>query len=235
MLCSRPIMMGSASVRAILDGTKTQTRRLVKPQPVIDLRGGQFESIDWLPYHEDYPDGTWVLWQMARAGKYQPVPLRFPYGARGTRLWVKEAHGLWGGRVWYKAAAEWPPSAALQQKRFWRSPMFMRREYARLALAIVDYWIEPVRDISLADIAAEGIDLNGTLPDIVPPPLKPTEAQLCVARQRFAAHWNRINRRVPFASNPYVWVIQFERVDSGPGLPDHQGQGSDAAVAAGAE
>jgi hypothetical protein len=209
----RPIMMGNASIWAILNGTKTQTRRLVKPQPVVDPDNWQFESIDWLPYHEDYPDGTWVHWRMVRPGEYEPVPLRCRYGERGARLWVKEAYALAGGKVWYQAAADAPPRAAVESApRFWRSPMFMRREYARITLEVVDYWIERVHDISLADIAAEGIDLSDLALPVVPPPLHPTDAQLCVARRRFAAHWDRINPRYPLASNPYVWVVQFERV-----------------------
>lgn len=95
----RPILFSGAMVRATLDGRKTITRRVVKPQPMSD----EGESLQWI---DDPSSAGWddelgsdpcfAHWMIMRPGKYQPAKIRCPYGAPGDRLWVRESHYAFG-------------------------------------------------------------------------------------------------------------------------------------------
>jgi hypothetical protein len=194
----RPILMSGPMVRAILAGAKSQTRRVVKPQPKI-VHGYIGE---WLVTEQLFRDG--------RAG------LRCPFGQPGnSRLWVRET---WlkttGGTIWYRADGH---DIA---KGHWRPSIFMPRWACRLVLELTAVRVERVQDISEADAKAEGVPLsNGSAtgqryyeawgPD-----------RKCVshvtARLPFTALWDSINakRGYSWASNPWVWVLTFRRLEA---------------------
>jgi hypothetical protein len=136
--------MKAWEVRAILDGRKTQTRRVVRPQP-----GGRlFRGMDSRWYRSALAD--------------ERNPIRCPYGVPGDRLWVREAWRVFGGReyeyqqdreaVIYREGAELVDSV----QGPWRSPIHMPRWASRLTLEIVSVRVERVQEISREDEIAEG-------------------------------------------------------------------------------
>lgn len=194
----RPIIFSVESVRAIMAGTKTQTRRIVKPQP-------HFLGDDGCPWIYERPyehmDGV-------------RVECRF---SPGMRLWVREKfcqmrpeHRI-GGKYIY--AADWTAQSD-DSKRCqrelgykWQSPLFMPRAASRLTLEVVGVRVERVQDITEADVVAEGVDsisMSG-----VPRQATPNR------RSDFAQIWDCINGNGSWASNPFVWVIEFKTVTTG--------------------
>jgi hypothetical protein len=198
----RPILFSAPMVRAILDGRKTMTRRVIRPvQPRAD--------------------GMWP------AGR-DPVP-DCPHGRPGDRLWVRETWGPCdhmnnGGYdldppedIAYRA----DESALILRSdgsRFradcrswnwdkikWRPSIFMRREYSRITLDVTAIRVERLQDITPEDAEAEGAwrSRNPALTSIDPP--------------EFSTLWDSINGDRPGCSwdaNPWVWCVSFRRVES---------------------
>jgi len=184
-------------VQAILDGRKTQTRRVIKPQPEL-LQFG---------------DGTWV-WK----GEQDRFPQirECPYGQPGDRLWVRETWGNSPFRNSDKPSDIKPndPESRIVYKAdpfineshyWWRPSIHMPRWMSRITLEVVSVRVERVQHISEADAAAEGVDLScGLSAKNDYPNFKRTYHQL----------WNSINEKRGYSweSNPWVWVIEFKRV-----------------------
>lgn len=203
----RPIIMGAESVKAILAGIKTETRRALTFQPGPSMVYA----------------GPWVIdgeQQYTQSGHLPPFHLfrnlfheyrwRCPYGEPGDRLWVKEAHYLnpWilndprmgaetPGAVLYRADGGHDEITA---KRAWRSPMFMPRWASRLTLAITGIRAERVQAIDTAGLRAEG--MRSTL-DYGP-----------ILYDMYARTWDELNKRRGYGweKNPRVWVITFKAI-----------------------
>lgn len=189
----RPILFSGPMVRAILDDKKTQTRRLMKPQPAYVWGWGVTRSDpEYFSAHVRYPGG------------HQPDPwVRCPYGKAGDRLWVRETWMCdeYGrrhqsqGMVRYRADAE--------SMGAWRPSIFMPRWASRLLLENIAVRVERLQDISTDDLRAEGFR-----PD--------NEASLLwreTLAENFQKLWNEINPKHPWSSNPWVWVVEFKRVE----------------------
>lgn len=219
----RPILFQGAMVRALLDGTKTQTRRVVKPAPTggFDLRMHKCES--GYVYAASYENLSWE----------KPERIRWdcPYGQPGERLWVRET---WQYADWtedglpfirYRAddakvlhesipSDEW--AAKLQDiwidlsgtanfaidntaaDRRWRPAIHMPRWACRTILEITGVRVERVQSISESDAAAEGVYTDPA----------------CPAYDAYTALWDSINGKTPgaaWADNPWVWVVSFKR------------------------
>ncbi len=236
-MTERPIIMGGFSVRQTLDDNKTQTRRVIKPQPpaheeVHQLAGTGLkdgtDSYGWIPGEGD-PDRwrvtgpVWAVRELVR-----PAELRCPYGAPGDRLWVKEAwrpveresdgldgvlfradDAFVGIENTVEAADLW--GAAYNNGKYgtkWRSPLFLPRWASRISLEITGVRVERLQDISKDDAIAEGCShWECGHPDCM------SEGHYG-PRGAFVGLWNTVNAKRGFAweSNPWVWVIEFKRV-----------------------
>lgn len=194
----RPILFSGPMVCAILDGLKTQTRRVVRLHPssgYIVERGGKRR------WHPDDPDAIEAC----------------PYGAPGDTLWVRETWAYYGGdeylyqriaeNVMYRATWADDPRCPTYSAgepvgdRRWRPSIHMPRWASRLSLPIKSRRLERLQEISEADCCAEGVG-------------SPITRDL--KRPKFQALWDSINgKRAPWASNLRVWVIEFERVGGG--------------------
>jgi hypothetical protein len=176
-------------VRAILDGRKTQTRRVVKPQPnagpngkMVDLGGG-FGLLD------GDLSGEWVC----------------PYGQLGDQLWVRENFVLPHRHDGDSAAAlgsayavvvTFPPPGDEPRQNYGRirPSIHMPRWASRLTLEITDVRVQRVQEISAEDAAAEGF---------------PSEQM--DSRENFANLWRELNaaRGYGWDVNPFVWALTF--------------------------
>lgn len=193
-------------VRAILEGRKSQTRRIIKVQPHVTeerLRetGGWVEGMSF----SEQVDKAW------RSGGIEAKP---PYGRAGDQLWVKETFSgpniretlppsQWQVQdpIWYWADGN-PPSDA------WTRPkpsIFMPRWASRIQLEIVGVRMERLHDISEEDARAEGVqDAMGK-----ETPWKGLSVPLSV--YAYAALWERIHGAGAWEANPWVWVVEFRR------------------------
>lgn len=193
----RPILFSGEMVRAILDGRKTQTRRIVKDSET-DSR------IYWNPIVvNEY--GGWVNEHGS------PRPCR--YGQPGDRLWVRETWSQDGrggtdaeGRdaVYYRADFPHPDV----WEGFWKPSIHMPRWASRITLEVTSVRVTRLQEISDKDARAEGCPgwYHESYPDQGEPDAKrPTE--------EFAELWESINGAGSWDLNPWVWVIEFKRID----------------------
>jgi hypothetical protein len=257
----RPILFSALMVKAILEGRKTQTRRVMKPQPAAGTSRLLGEIWDgWVEQH-DHPTksvttGEPLVW--STTGKLH----RCPYGQPGDRLWVRETwycdHVFAGdfekSRSSYydpkptdeKILAEWKdllyyratdcdPSGRCYtgfsgetMDPPWRPSIHMPRWASRLLLEVVEVRAERLQDITEEDARAEGVQPDVDWSYFVGPCRHGRDPWTrCDADERgeepcdytraggnvFAALWDSINgKRAPWASNPWVWVVSFKRI-----------------------
>lgn len=206
----RGIIFAGESVRAIISGRKTQTRRIVKPRH--DFYMGEREGGSSWPYFEPYVYAD-----------PEPIEVPCPYGVPGDRLCVKETwrpswHDDIRACVEYRAdGAKIKPTIRDEGVGFhffgecdaseptdrWRSSMFMPRWASRLTLEVVAVRVERLQEITEADAIAEGceghpVDGHAGYP-IGGSPV-----------DEYRDGWNSINgKRAPWASNPWVWAVTF--------------------------
>lgn len=206
----RPILFSGPMVRAILAGTKTQTRRIVqwRPSSPADVSATR-QPDEAQPY--THIDGAWLATWREPAGTSH-MPTVCPYGVPGDRLWVREAHALVDGPCWSGLPRTAGPDGrwCYYREGFdrteprWRPSIHMPRWASRLTLRIESVRVERLRDITEADAIAEGVD-----PD--PHPLS-AAAWGGPHRLAFGRLWDAINgKRASWHSNPWVWVVTFER------------------------
>jgi hypothetical protein len=181
---TRPILFSGPMVRAILEGRKTQTRRIVNPKWVC------------------------VDWEYVSIGDRCHTHASHAYGIPGDRLWVRET---WAAPHAYDAhkPREIPPNgcsihyAATEERGglLWRPSIFMPRWASRITLEITDVRVERLQQISDADSLAEGCsaaDMNhgDSLASV------------------YARLWESVNGAGSWATNPWVWVVSFRRVEA---------------------
>ena len=191
---AHPIIMSPPMVRALLESRKTQTRRVMKPQPKPDDWGG----ITWGPTKSMVRIG--YSNNSAYLGKPHPVWLeKCPYGLPGDLLWVREtwrgAEGL-PSTLGYRAnyTEQRPPKG-------WKSSLFMPRWASRLTLELMEVRVQRLQDISCADAIAEGISPSGnciTIDCDTPDP-----------RREYASLWESLHGKGSWDANPWVWALSF--------------------------
>lgn len=219
----RPILFSAPMVRAILAGSKTQTRRIVKPQPPSST-----VSVN-LYHHPDPRPHFWAADGGALLDWAQPCP----YGAPGERLWVRETwqhanhpFGPYqdGAPVFYRADYHDDPHGpdgelSPQGKyREWRPSIHMPRTACRLELEITDVRVERLNEISEADARAEGCPFTWDGKQYEPPPPE-VDSWQGYGRASFSLLWSQINGADSWTANPWVWVVEFRvlhpRTDGG--------------------
>ena len=198
----KPVLFNSDMVRALLDGRKGVTRRVVKPQPA-----GQLHRL---------PDS--MCWPGYFANSEEEKVYRPPYQP-GDILWTRETYRvdyisniIGAGRVQYKADGHYadvhfaPERYDIFYRAYknhgWRSCECMPREAARIFLRVTNVYVKQLRDVNYFDCLAEGIPYRQMETDIV---------------QDFAVLWDQTisSKDRPlygWEANPYVWVVEFERV-----------------------
>ena len=217
----RPILFSGPMVCAILEGRKTQTRRVVKFQRGFNEKGNVRVSGD--------------MWQVS-AGQYNvwSDPFSCPYGVAGDRLWVRETwspsvkaplcqvayaadgrcYGIGGngcgnnfhifhGWLVDSAVRGDKPGDTFGRSLYekWRPSIHMPRWASRLTLEITDVRVERLQSISEDDAKAEGVDEMCVLPGDQGSFIQP-----------YAALWESINGPGSWNANPWVWVVEFKQI-----------------------
>lgn len=225
MAVERPIIFQAEMVRAILAGTKTQTRRVMKPQ--IEIRHDP-DAYYWS--HPKYDNGMGVHYfhsERISTSVRKLVEGCCPYGKPGDRLWVRETFrpisvgDMMVAKVEYRAddaqieienslvaADRWrelgppePHHEAPDKWARWRPSIFMPRWVSRIELEIISVRFQQVTAISVADCFAEGMTWAREIDELLP-------------RAQFARLWDSINAKSghPFVGNPWVWVVEFNPI-----------------------
>jgi hypothetical protein len=197
----RPILFGGPMVRAILDGRKTVTRRLVKPRPTLALNTRANTS------------GAFIDRRKVNAHSIADVLVRCPHGKPGDRLWVRETFatdvpGCPDG-LSYRADHRDPRGDGPANQMRWRPSIHMPRWASRITLEIVDVRVERLCEIDQQDAEREGIDrFGGGWRDY----LHDDEA-LITGPASFATLWESINGPGSWDANPWIWRVEFRRVE----------------------
>ena len=197
----RPILFIAAMVRAILAGTKTQTRRVVKRV-----------SSDCIGFFDD-GDGEWAQRFMDERGSpyLKAWRDRCPYGQPGDRLWVRETfyHDPEDRLMLYRADDDFDGDQVDAGFK-WHPSIFMPRKLSRLTLEITGVRAEQLQDISEADAIAEGVGPGGLSGGMFGAPGLGRSHYFATARDAYCALWESINGAGSWDANPWVWVIELK-------------------------
>lgn len=215
----RPILFNADMVRAILDGRKTHTRRVVKLDLANNLEDGWGDEVQMIETDETTMGGL-------------PVTEFCPYGRVGDRLWVRETwqtsrsldhvspSGLASGAPVLYLADQWNDGyPAGFDKGKGRPSIFMPRWASRITLEITGVRVERLQEITEADAQDEGCERIELGPfEICGMPVHPMTSTY---KESFKVLWDSINgdrkdnhgNRLPYAwnDNPWVWVVEFKK------------------------
>lgn len=229
----RPILFSAPMVRAILDGKKTQTRRVVKGMPECKCSSELKHTPKHVaPYFDSYcgekkteanPRGMSTVWNWwSRDDRPDPLSeIKCPYGQPGDRLWVREAFTHITGNgigVHYRADGE-PKDrdgsilSTEPGMLRWRPSIHMPRLSSRINLLIKSIRVERLNDISEDDAKAEGVEpFFSTHQSIGRDQTMTTGERIsdCEHRASFACLWDDIHGDNSWQQNPWVWVVEFE-------------------------
>lgn len=189
----RPILFSGEMVRAILDGRKTQTRRILNTQPA------SYEVAEGLRIDNG---------RLIYGKEYRRHFRKVQYGKPGDRLWVRETFQLRtiGSGVYARYQADgsdrlvFPPETwnGIPDDSAWRPSIHMPRWASRITLEVLNVRVERLWSISRGDAMAEGCPhqnmMAGTSPVVW-----------------FSELWESINGQASWSINPWVWVIEFKR------------------------
>lgn len=227
-----PILFSAPMVRAILEGRKTQTRRPMKEQPFSD---GYFQGDVCLDQNGAYARFSA---EAVGGGGYRSEEFQCPYGdpRDHDRLWVREAwrvpdslNASSGFQIAEKCLGAgyrnpWCPiryeaDGTLNSRNDWREfgstpgeatpgryrhARFMPRWASRITLEVTGVRVERLQDISETDAKAEGAEATGYM--------------ATVGREHIAGFrliWEHINGAGSWDANPWVWVVEFKRMEIG--------------------
>jgi hypothetical protein len=206
-----PILFSTPMVQAILEGRKTMTRRIIKPQPTESWMKNVVLNYPDCKMFDRKGDQRFWLSKGSEAGE-----IKFPYGKVGDILWVREMlyqSGELG--LEYVADKEDVPEEVIpndypsyRNYAFCNIPSIHMPKWAcRLFLRITDVRVERLQDISEEDAKAEGaryqndaISYDG-------------EHYRGSYKNGFRSLWQSINSIESWQSNPWVFVIEFERIE----------------------
>lgn len=220
----RPILFQGAMVRALLEGRKTQTRRIIKPQPLS-------KTVGW-----GCVAGQGFGFIFGDSGRV----FNSPYGIPGDRLWVRETwkpddtHELgtcvrfksddahWKPKYWNADQGQWCEEQAMHASR-WRPSIHMPRWASRITLEIVSVRVERLLQISEEDAIAEGAMRNDapgeewdgtylTQRYIDGIEGAQNDEPYGSARDWYREVWEGINGPGSWKLNPWVWVVEFKGV-----------------------
>lgn len=228
----RPILLNAPMVRATLEGRKTQTRRIVKPQPDIP---------DWQNWYHMTPKNGKERFRKVAVDwpDDDSDDIYCPYGQEGDRLWVRETWKYfdwtedgypfvmysaddtrrlceqigddWGERlldIWAELSIKENYSIDKRASdRRWRPSIHMPRWASRILLEITGVRVERLNGINEADAIAEGIEQHKT--GLWLPCAEKGKAHID-PRLAYRDLWESINGPGSWAANPWVWVIEFK-------------------------
>lgn len=210
----RPILFSTAMVQAILEGRKTQTRRVVKPQPISVNTETPMSVEQFKAKGKELEDMGLVDIIHGTGGHVFP---KCPYGKVGDVLWVRETFSRIRfedetSNYVFKADDDFYKDN-VEDWQGWKPSIHMPFEAARIFLEITDVRVQRLQDITFIDAGFEGIeylergDLSGWknyMNDY---------GTYASAMLSFVSLWKSINGEESWNSNPWVWVVEFKKIN----------------------
>ncbi|EBV8483688.1 hypothetical protein HT95_002366 [Salmonella enterica subsp. enterica serovar Ago] len=217
----RGMIFNAEMVRAILEGRKTQTRRPVKPQPELTERSGF--SWNGAVFGSGSDD---------RETNRNFAHVKCPFGKPGYRIWVRETFRVHSratdvATLVYRASVRnsWTEQThrvpvavcnkpAIPEK--WTPSIHMPRWASRITLEITDVRVERLHNISERDALREGLfQLPASGRYCLQPGMQYFGMASHSAKEVYSWLWASIYGEESWAANPWVWVIEFKRVEGG--------------------
>ena len=203
-MADKPIIFSAPMVRALLAGRKTQTRRVLKPQPSFNGGNG------------DFTDPTAWGWFDEEGNHIDVLDIQPNGFVVGDRIWVRET---WRetdsvpASIYYRADEDWHVGSG------WRSPIHMPREYSRLTLTVTDLRVQRVQDISEEDAVAEGVVKRMVRCGPMAAPVSVygdggENDHAPSARSGFAHIWMRVHDLDAWDTNPWVVALTFDVIQA---------------------
>jgi hypothetical protein len=225
----RPILMNRAMVRATLDGSKTQTRRLVKAKPSDECPKEMWPHAlnDIVEWREQ--NGRWFGLMGWRSLAYADCPC----GQPGDRLYVRESFFHEQAEYLLEASNTVPliPATTVYradmsaetlafEKRVgvprdmrWTPSIHMPRELSRILLEVTSVRIERVQAITEADAIAEGVEQDTEPCDHIRQSCEDIGCLGKTHKASFCNLWCDLNDIPSWTNNPWVWVVEFQRIE----------------------
>jgi hypothetical protein len=188
-----PILFSGPMVRAILEGRKTMTRRVIKK--------------------------PWLYGRENEYGRFQVNMRECPYGLPGDRLWVRETWEYDDSRPnSYFYRADPAPDGFIENPEAawrWRPSIHMPREASRILLEVTAVRVERLQDISVPDALREGIECDDAEERAMIEAIGDGDDR---HKEAFANLWDSINAKRGYGwdSNPWVWVVEFTPLPEAP-------------------
>lgn len=216
----RPILFKDAMVRAILSGAKTQTRRIVAFPRKRDCFICVDHGLGWWPYQSD--DGESEL-----CDDGMEHPYKCPFGEVGDRLYVREAFAVVPRTAYARSedvqqtlrpdddhdAAIYRSGWTRSKSGFrWKPSIHMPRWASRITLEITGVRVQRLNDISEADAIAEGVLCNSTI-DYRKTSIEGGAVLHSHFVDGYKELWGSINGPGSWEANPWVWAIEFKRIE----------------------
>ncbi len=223
LIKSRPIPFSAPMVQALLEGRKSQTRRMVKPQPTKDAN-----SMGWVHSSSDRTREGRFLWLQGARSEV----IKCPFGKVGDVLWVRETLQLKclvptnlnsSSNLEVAAIYKTNPDKAFvwkgNAKREYIPSIHMPRWASRLTLEITAIKVERLQDISEENAIAEGVIFESNVPatlEGIPlhrhyvPIGKGEVISGWDAQDCYGNLWESLNGKDSWDANPWVWVIEFK-------------------------
>ena len=213
----KPILFGTPMVKAILEGRKSQTRRVIKFKKKIEDPKIGFSAFS--------PEGKFSVRGKHENGDFGESFFRAPI-CKGDILWVRETHTVlepehcegMTDRFLYKAShhpmnEEWRKESIDYGYPYqWKPSIFMPKEACRIFLKVTNVRVERLQDISEDDIISEGIYID----EAEMPQKTKWTPELVMSRaikKEWKSLWQSINGKESWKANPWVWVYEFKRVE----------------------
>ncbi len=220
-----PVLFNSDMVRAILEGQKTETRRVIKPQPYIDQECGSLPPGKYWFWRTKTNVWGGFEWTENQLENEISEYIKCPYGQIRDRLWVKETICIYpdgnGNPVCVYKATDKKPDTDL-----WTPSIYMPRTASRITLEITEIKVGRVQEIDNDGATEEGIsqyfvDCNEDGYWDVPAHWKNPDGKIIKRVQAdspveaFCNLWDSIYKKRGFSweSNPWVWCIKFKRIE----------------------
>lgn len=219
-----PMLFSTLMVKALLAGTKTQTRRLVKPQPIIDPDSGFVYDGNHKSFYKN--DANHLDWRIAFIQDHAHLKVGDIIWVRETFMeyWTDDVENL---QIDYKADSNNPPLLLHDDDGFqvynsdgseryiaWKPSLFMPKKACRLWLKVTNVRIEALQEISEEDAIKEGIIfewINLTTQTFTALDYRTNNMRFdFTAKDSYKSLWDKINGIDDWAKNSFVWVYDFE-------------------------
>jgi hypothetical protein len=220
----RPILFSASMVRAILEGRKSQTRRVAKRIPWIGAVNPNFSQARAFSNAGEF---------RIAGSEEMTTGFRCPYGQPGDRLWLRERHAFetkgacalggthyespwfWADADEYGLLGHDGQGPIYTEELRWRPSIHMPRSASRILLEVTDVRVERLQAISEDDAIAEGVPSHATAVERQESygPMKGPWFERPQAGA-YACLWESINGPGSWDANPWVWAITFRRIEA---------------------